>query len=77
MTDYEASIKLRYSWGSLIESKIDLFALYAHLNFSTIKSREKYYTGQDGAETNAKFKINTKDIEVITTNENFRRVLWK
>nr|DAM47795.1 MAG TPA: hypothetical protein [Caudoviricetes sp.] len=28
---------MRYSWGSLIESKIDLFALYARLNSSTIK----------------------------------------
>ena len=64
MTAYEVSIKLRYSWGSLIESKIDLFALYARLNFSTIKSREKYYTGQDGAEIDVKLKINAKDIDV-------------
>nr|DAV06764.1 MAG TPA: hypothetical protein [Caudoviricetes sp.] len=32
---------MRYSWGSLTEIKIDLFALYAHLNFSTIKYSRK------------------------------------
>lgn len=71
MIAYAVNIKLRCSWGRLTDWEIDLFALYARLNFSTIKS------WQDGAEIAAKLKINTKDIEVIATNENFRRVLWK
>lgn len=64
MTAYAVNIKLRCSWGRLIESKIDLFALYARLKFSAIKYREKYYIGQDGAKIAVKLENNTKDIEV-------------